>query len=116
MAGLSRVLRSFTRSRRVIRTLESIDQGIREQNQYLARLADQFAPVPVAQPEGAEKLNPKEVDISFLNEEELGAALAYGAQMQQQTGRAPTDEELVVWLAERAEVAHTQSLNERRRR
>jgi hypothetical protein len=93
--------------RRSLQLLASLDQRLAEQNTYLARLADEFAPaLPAADPaaqSGSSPLAPAEV--TFLDESEAADVESYTARFSTQHGRPPTDDEALEFLAERAERA-----------
>lgn len=88
--------------RRSLQLLASLDQRLAEQNTYLQRLADEFAPVPpAADATAAAPLAPAEV--TFLDEREAAAVEQAASAFQSQHGRPMTDEEALIFLAERAE-------------
>jgi hypothetical protein len=93
-----KLFRSFTTARRLLRSLSTIEAHLATQNQYLARLADHFAPVLPP----AEDLTTQN-SISFLNHKEAGRVVDYIDKTMRDTGRAPTEDEIVRYLAEEAE-------------
>lgn len=99
---LGGTLGALGRLRRSLQLLASIDQRLAEQNTYLARLADEFAPaVPAADAASTSPLAPAEV--SFLDDTEAADVERYSAGFATQHGRPPTDDEALEFLAERAE-------------
>lgn len=84
--------------------MKSIDGRLAEQNLYLKRLADHFAPVFQTDP-----VSSAEASVDFLNTVEASLVMDYVERTQQDTGRPPTDEEILRYLADEA----TQSLAER---
>lgn len=89
-----RVLRRFGLLRRTLKVLDRIDARLAEQNRYLCRLADHFAPVP---PEAGDVVTHS--SISFLNQNEAGRVQDYIDRVQSDQGRAPTEEEILAHLA-----------------
>ena len=90
--------------RKVLRTLSAVETQLREQNMLLARLADHFAPVLPAPPEDLAR----HTSVDFLNETEAGRVIDYIDKTLRDTGRAPTEDEIIQYLADEA----TQSLIE----
>lgn len=85
--------------RRGVQALETIAGQLQAQNQLLLRVADHWAPVPPAEPvDRAERASP--ASVSFLDAEEQAQVLAYVARTIQDTGREPTDDEIVTFLAD----------------
>lgn len=85
--------------RRGVQALETIAGQLQAQNALLTRLADHWAPVPPAEPvDRAERTSP--ASVSFLDAEEQAQVLAYVARTIQDTGREPTDDEIVTFLAD----------------
>lgn len=83
--------------RRGVGALEQIAGQLQQQNQLLLRLADHWAPIPPADPvDRVERASP--ASVSFLDAEEQAQVLAYVARTIQDTGREPTDEEIVTFL------------------
>lgn len=85
-------------TRRMIRTLDRVEARMAEQNTYLQRLADHFAPqFDTSGP-------PPERSVDFLNNTEAGLVLDYIERTQRETGRGPTDEEILRYLADEATI------------
>lgn len=80
--------------RRLLRSIASIDQRLAEQNRYLARLADHFAP-QIPQEDA-----PASAAVDYLNPFEAAVVDDYVRRTQQDTGRPPTDEEVLRYLAD----------------
>lgn len=92
-------LRRFLHLRGALKSLKSIDQRLAEQNTYLRRLADHFAP-------SYENESPPEIQgVDFLNATEAGLVLDYIDKTQQSTGKVPSDEEILRYLQEEATTA-----------
>lgn len=90
-------LRTLGQARRALRALETIADRLGEQNGLLARIADQVAPVPPAV--HREQVS-HDTGVSHLDSMEVAIADAYTARMRRETGREPSDEELLVYLAD----------------
>jgi len=103
-------LRSFSLgllTRRTLRTLDRLEARLTEQNTYLKRLADHFAPtVDPNQPA-------PEQSVDFLNGTEAGLVLDYIERTHRDTGRPPTDEEILRYLADEATIDLTSRMEER---
>ena len=78
--------------------MSSIDARLAEQNSYLKRLADHFAPVP---PEATEPLR---FSIDFVSPAELAQVEHYAEQVMHDQGRPPTDEEILRYLNDEATI------------
>jgi hypothetical protein len=89
-----KALRSFTINRRILKSLSVIDQRLAEQNSYLKRLANHFAPVYDVEEADAD------LGVSHLNPREAVAVQDFVAKAQRSTGRIPSDEEIVKFLDE----------------
>lgn len=83
--------------RATVRALTGIEQRLAEQNQLLTRLADHWA--PKAPTETAEE-PAVATGVSFLDPDEQARALAYRDRLTHETGRPPTDEEILTFLAD----------------
>lgn len=81
--------------RRALRALDQIDQRLAEQNRYLQRLAEYFAPAYGDDPADAQATG-----VDHLNPLEAARVLDYVAKTRQDTGRDPTDDEILRFLAE----------------
>ena len=99
-----KIFRNFATFRRVLRTLGAVETQLAEQNALLRRLADHFAPVVPAPPEDLAR----HTSVDFLNETEAGRVIDYIDKTLRDTGRAPTEDEIIQYLADEA----TQSLIE----
>ena len=91
-------------ARRTLKALERIESHLAQQNRLLIRLADHFAPA------FEETAAPASVGVDYLNTTEMGIILDYIDRTQQDTGRAPTEEEILRYLADEA----TTSLQEQK--
>lgn len=92
---LFRGLQASLLLRRLSRQLDRLNESWETHNQLLARLADRFAPeIPTEAPARA--------SVDFLNQEEADQVLRYVERSIRDTGRHPTDEEILVYLAEEA--------------
>lgn len=85
-------------ARRTLAILSSLDGRLAEQNRYLQRLADHFAPQI---PEGDV---PAAAGIDFLNPQEAGIVLDYIDRTQKDTGKVPTEEEILRYLADQPQL------------
>lgn len=84
--------------RRVLRTLSVIDSRLAEQNTYLRRLADHFAPEPPANQ--GEPVH----SVDFLAPAEAAIVDQYVQRTHQDTGRVPTEEEILRYLADESTI------------
>ena len=82
--------------RRLIRELIGIREQMTQQTALLARLADQIAP----QLPTVDRDTLAETGLSFVDPIDQSLLLAYSARLERDTGHAPTDEELVTYLAD----------------
>lgn len=85
-------------ARRTLKALERIESHLAQQNRLLIRLADHFAPAFEDQPE------PAGVGVDYLNPQEAGVVLDYIDRTTRDTGRSPTEEEILRYLADEATV------------
>lgn len=83
--------------RRLVRELGGIHHALKEQNTLLTRLADHFVPVA---PVTDRAIVAEETGVSFLDSIEMELAQAFVAKTQTATGHAPTDEEILIYLAD----------------
>lgn len=100
-----KILRQFRLGilgRRLAKTLDAIEGQMRLQNELLLRLANHFAPEIPAPPEDLAR----QTSVDFLNEAEAGRVVDYIDKTMRDTGRAPTEDEIIQYLADEA----TQSL------
>lgn len=93
-----RFLRDLSRLRLTVRALTRIATALEEQNRQLTRLADAIAPVLAEV--SVEDL--KTSGPSFSRDEEQGKILSFVDRVLKDTGRSPTDEEIVDYLEGRA--------------
>ena len=84
--------------RRLLRTLGAIEEQLTLQNKLLTRLADHF--VPVAPPVAEDLL--KQNSVTFLDHTEAGRVLDYIEKTLNDTGRSPTEDEIIQYLADEA--------------
>jgi hypothetical protein len=96
---IPRLLAAGFMLRRLAKTLDRIDQHLREQNTLLTRLADQLAPLPPT----AEDLS-TQTSIDFLNAHEAGLVLGYMERTLRDVGRQPTEGEILSYLADEATI------------
>jgi len=82
-------------ARRLVRELGGLREGLAEQNRLLARLADQFAPIPPP----AEDLA-RTTSADHLDDREMGVILAYIDRCRHDLGRDPSDDEILAYLAD----------------
>lgn len=108
--GLSRWLTA----RRALRTLDRIALALERQSLLLARLADHYAPLPPAEPDQDDLRRRGSIDT--VDDTELLLAQTYADRCRQQTGHDPTDEEILIYLAEEQTQALHARLNDRGRR
>jgi len=92
--------------RRLARDVARIGDALDAQNRLLARLADHLA--PEAQPVQRAVVH-EETGVSFLDDTEAAAALAYIEKTQRDTGHVPDEDEVLVHLADEK----TQDLHQR---
>lgn len=83
---------------RSLKTLASIDARLAEQNTYLARIADHIAPQHSAEEA------PAHVGVDYLNASEAAVVLEYIDRTQSETGRPPTEPEIMRYLADEATI------------
>jgi hypothetical protein len=83
--------------RRALRTLDRIDERLETQNQLLARLMDHYVPQPPAADQEAGR---DDTGVSYLDPVESLLAAQYVARTRTDTGHDPTDEEVLIYLAD----------------
>jgi len=82
--------------RRVVRELAGIRAGIEAQNRLLARIAAILAPeVPVASPTDL-----ADTGVGWVDPAEQALVDAYRERTRRDTGREPTDDEILIYLAD----------------
>lgn len=79
--------------RQLNKSARQIDRRLEEQNLYLRRLADKFAPDQIGDP-----VDPRARSIDYSEDLQQGRILDYVERMQKDLGREPTEEELIQWL------------------
>lgn len=80
--------------RRLLKSTTAIEARLAEQNSYLKRLADHFAPEPpTAQAE-------PRFSVDYASPAEIALADAYIARTLRDVGRPPTEEEVERYLAQ----------------
>jgi hypothetical protein len=92
-----RLLPSLFLVRRVVRELAGIREQLTRQTDLLVRLAAQIAPQP---PVATREEIAAQSGVDFLDPIDQAIVLAYVARTEQDTGRAPTDEETLSYLAD----------------
>lgn len=90
--------RGFRLARRTLKSLCAIEAHLAEQNGYLRRLADHIAPDHTATPA------PTGASVDYLNPHEAIAVQAYIEKTARDTGRVPTEEEILRYLADEATI------------
>lgn len=83
--------------RRTVRELTGIREQLTAQTALLARLADQFAP---AQPVTDREVVRAETGLSYIDPIDLTLVQAYVARTEADTGHTPTDDEILIYLAD----------------
>jgi hypothetical protein len=83
--------------RRLVRELSGIREQLAHQHTLLARLADYLAPLP---PVVDRETVAADTGLSYVDPVDQALLLAYSAQVQRDTGHAPTDDELLEYLAD----------------
>lgn len=92
--------------RRMSRDLREIASALAVQNGLLARIADHIAPATALPSRESVQ---QDTGLSFLDDHEAAAALAYIERTAKDTGHLPDEEEVLVYLADEK----TQSLQQR---
>lgn len=82
--------------RTIARELAGIRVALQQQNLYLARVADQIAPALPA----ADAPSLADTGYSAFDQLEGGLVLDYIAKTERDTGRAPTEDEVLTYLAD----------------
>lgn len=89
----------FVQLRQTVKLLERIARALEVQDVLLARLADRLAPEPPAASEAETNL------VDFVDEREQAVILDYIERTARDTGRAPTEDEVLQFLADEATAA-----------
>ena len=92
-----RLLPSLFLLRKGVQALQGIREQLTLQNQYLARLADQFAPLP---PVVDRELVRAETGVDYVDPIDQAVAQAYVDRTIRDTGHAPTDDEILSYLSD----------------
>ena len=95
----SSFLDRFLQTRRLLRTLDRLAQTHEQQVRLLARLADHFCPEVVA-------VSPEDLrahsGVSYAEDLEQGTILRFVEKTVRDTGREPTEEEIIDYVEGRA--------------
>lgn len=91
-----RLLPSLLLLRRFARDLAGIRTELTRQNAALERLADRFAPLPVA-PTDQEMA---ETGLSYVDPVDQALILQYVARCENDTGHTPSDDEILSYLSD----------------
>lgn len=83
--------------RRTVRALDRLATAQEQQTRLLARIADRLAP---ADPQTDPQIVAVETGASYLDQGEAAVALAYAERTRRDTGREPTDDEILLYLAD----------------
>ena len=89
----------FVQLRQTVKLLERIARALEVQDVLLARLAERYAPEPPAAVEAETST------VDWVDEREQAQILAYVERTARETGRAPTDDEVLQYLADEATAA-----------
>jgi hypothetical protein len=93
-------------ARRLVRSLDRMAGALEQQNLLLARLADHFCP-PVVAPPQPKDLRAELSAISHLDVDEAYLAQEYIGKTERQTGYSPSEDEVLIYLAdEKTQVLH----------
>lgn len=109
--------------RRLVRELQLLRETQQQQTALLARLVDAYFPAPASTDFAAETATKESSGVSFLDDLEAGLVQDYIERTTRDTGRPPTEDETLTWLADAKTVdlhqrlkARQQELVERPRR
>lgn len=97
--------------RRLLRELQGLNRAQAQQTQLLARLVEVFAPRPPA--DLADRELAARTGVDHLDSVEASVALDYVARTHRDTGRTPTDEEILEFLADEATLDLQERLQQR---
>lgn len=86
--------------RRMVKDLHILALAADRQTALLARLADRFAPEPVAQSAGERATIKADTGVSYADLEEVGLAIAFSERLAAHTGHTPDDDELLIYLGD----------------
>lgn len=110
MRLLPRLLRGGLLLRTLVRELGGIRQQLTRQGDLLEALAQHLIPVVPSQPQAQELAD---TGLSHLDPLEAALVEDYTARTHTMTGRVPTDEEILAYLADENTVDLHQRLKER---
>ena len=99
--------------RRAVRELGGIREQLTRQNDTLERLLHIYAPEVVLPKASATLGEITDTGVSFLDQTEAGLVMEYVAKTQADTGRAPTDGEILSYLADERTISLHQRLKQR---
>jgi hypothetical protein len=88
---------SIFRARRLLRDLAGIRAALDQQNVLLARLADKFAP---AYPVTDRATVAAETGVDYVDLADQAIIQDYVDRTSRDTGRAPSDDEILIYLAD----------------
>ena len=108
---LGRFLRGGFLLRSLARSLSGIERQLRRQNDTLERILAVYAPDALTVPVAEGRPDLQDTGISYLDPIEASAVMGYVSRTTADTGRAPTEEEILAFLADEK----TQSLHARLR-
>jgi hypothetical protein len=86
--------------RRVVRDLSRMASAAEEQTRLLARLADKFAPQPLAQSPAERATVKAETGVSYADLEDIALADAFALRQAAHTGHTPDEDEVLIYLAD----------------
>lgn len=92
--------------RLLVRHYRNVDLRLDEQNKLLHRLANHFAPLAPPAPKVEDRA------IDHLNQTEAALVLQYVDRIAQHEGRAPTEDEVMAYLASEESLDLQQRLND----
>lgn len=104
MAWWTTRISRFGQTRRGLRALDRIATALETQAALLTRMAEVVAPLPPDAP------SLQDTGVSFCNEAELARIAGFIERTVHVTGRVPSDDEVLQWLASeaQAEALHTE--------
>lgn len=85
--------------RRLAKDLAGLRAELATHNLLLARIADTFCPV-LSDSSAADRVDRADTGVTFLDPIELGLSLDFVTKIERATGRAPTEDELLTYLAD----------------
>lgn len=99
--------------RRLTRSLDAIAASLDRQGALLLRLVDAVAPAAPADTPADRTAVREDTGVSYLDPQEAYLAAQYVARTQQDTGHIPTDEEIMIYLADEKTRDLAQRLSQR---